>query len=113
MKHLVRAFLFALTLTVTVSGQQGMGPGPGLGKPPGAGGGSGDFASDTFTNGSDQNLQAHTGDSPFNITWSLHPSYSGTTLVNSSLGRIYLNTSAAAAYFISAAPSSATYCVRA
>jgi hypothetical protein len=88
-----------------------MGPGPGLGKPPGGGGGGGDFVTATFTVGADTNLQSYTGE--VGATPTLHPSYSGTILVNASLDRIYLNTSSAAGYYFSDTPPSANYCVQA
>ena len=43
----------------------------------------------------------------------MHPSYSGAALDNGSLDRVYLNTSATAAYYASGVPSSANYCVQA
>lgn len=109
MKRITLAFLFCLSLIVATSAQQGMGPGPGLGKPPGGGGGS-DFVTATFTVGSDTNLESYTGEVG---TWSVHPSYSGTVLVNAALDRIYLNTSAAGGYLASGTPPSANYCVQA
>lgn len=86
-----------------------MGPGPGV-KTYSGGGGGGPFVNDTFTEASDTNLQSHTGET--GATWTLHPSYSGTVLVNGTLDRIYLNTSAAAAYTASGSPPSATYCAQ-
>lgn len=74
-----------------------------------AGGGPTDFVNDTFTEASDTSLQSHTGET--GATWTLHPSYSGTILVNGTLDRIYLNTASAAAYTTSGVPGSATYCV--
>ena len=70
-----------------------------------------DFVTDTFTEASDTTLASHTGE--VGATWTLHPSYSGAALDNGSLKRIYLNTSAAAAYYASGAPPSANYCVQA
>jgi hypothetical protein len=70
-----------------------------------------DFVSDTFTEASDTTLASHTGE--VGATWTLHPSYSGAALDNGSLKRVYLNTSAAAAYYASGVPSGANYCVQA
>jgi hypothetical protein len=73
--------------------------------------GGGDFVTDTFTAASDTTLASHTGE--VGATWTLHPSYSGAALDNGSLKRIYLNTSAAAAYYASGVPPGANYCVQA
>jgi PKD repeat protein len=73
--------------------------------------GGGDFVTDTFTEASDTTLASHTGE--VGATWTLHPSYSGAALDNGSLKRIYLNTSAAAAYYASGVPPGANYCVQA
>jgi hypothetical protein len=70
-----------------------------------------DFVTDTFTEASDTTLASHTGE--VGATWTLHPSYSGAALDNGSLKRIYLNTSAAAAYYASGVPPGANYCVQA
>lgn len=101
------ALLLLILAFAAVPAQQGAGPGPGV-KTYGGGGG-GPFVNDTFTEASDTNLQSHTGET--GATWTLHPSYSGTALVNGSLDRAYLNTSAAAAYTASGSPPSADYCV--
>lgn len=69
-----------------------------------------DFATDTFTESSDTNLQLHIGE--VGSTWTLHTSYSGTVLVNASLDEIYLNTSSTAAYYASGTPPSANYCTQ-
>jgi hypothetical protein len=73
--------------------------------------GNGGFVTDTFTEASDTTLASHTGE--VGATWTLHPSYSGAALDNGSLKRVYLNTSAAAAYYASGVPSGANYCVQA
>lgn len=79
------------------------------------GGGGGPFVNAVFTAGSDTNLQAYPGTEPgeAGATFTLHPSYSGTTIVNASLDRIFLNTSAAAGYYASGVPPNANYCVQA
>lgn len=107
MRRVAIALLFLLVISTAATAQQGMGPGPGV-KSYAAGG---PFVNDTFTEASDTNLQSHTGET--GATWTLHPSYSGTMLVNGSLDRVYLNTAAAAAYTSSGVPPSADYCVEA
>jgi hypothetical protein len=70
-----------------------------------------EFVFDTFTEASDTTLASHTGE--VGATWTLHPSYSGAALDNGSLKRLYLNTSATAAYYAGGVPPGANYCVQA
>lgn len=73
----------------------------------------GDFVTDTFTQGSDANLSAHTGE--LGATWTLHPAaaYSGSVITNdATLDRIY-TTTGTAAYYASGTPPSANYCAQA
>lgn len=106
----MRRLLALLTLTLLISSslaQQGMGPGPGLGR--GGGGGASDFATDTFTEGSDTALGSHTPDLGGPIT--LHGSYTGEVLIDAASDRIFLNSAAAAAYYYDGTPPSADYYV--
>lgn len=65
------------------------------------------FVTATFTVGSDVTLASYTPElgGPF----VLHPSYSGSVLVDAALDRAYLNSSAAAAYYATGAPASADF----
>jgi hypothetical protein len=74
------------------------------------GAGAGPFVSASFTVGSDIVMGSYTAETggPF----VLHPSYSGSVLVNATLDRAYLNSAAAAAYYDSGTPPSADYGVQ-
>lgn len=65
------------------------------------------FVTATFTVGSDITLASYSPElgGPF----VLHPSYSGSMLVNAALDRAYLNSAGAAAYYTTGAPASADY----
>lgn len=67
------------------------------------------FVSSSFTAGSDTALASFTPETggPF----VLHPSYSGSILVDAALDRAYLNSAAAAAYYGTGVPAGADYAV--
>lgn len=103
-------FLVALVLLTSLAfGQQGgMGPGPGTPKS-GGGGGPTDFVTDTFTEGSDGSITAHTGETGASYTINPHGNYSGTQIaVDAATDRIF-NVAGTGAVYASGAPPSADY----
>ncbi len=70
-----------------------------------------DFVTDTFTEAVDTTLASHTPE--LGGPWNVHPSYTGTILVDSTLDQAYLNSASAGGYYASGAPPSANYYVEA
>lgn len=65
------------------------------------------FVSSSFTVGSDITLASYSPE--VGGSFVLHPSYSGSVLVDASLDRAYLNSAGAAAYYATGSPASADY----
>jgi hypothetical protein len=102
MKRLI-SLLVTLLLLAVLAVPQGR-----IGTP--TGGGISDFVTETFTEATSTTLASHTGE--VGATWTLHPSYGNTVIVDASIDRAYASSTSSTAYYASGTPSSANYYVQ-